>query len=195
MYRSIVCQRHSSVWWRRAFSTEHTAERAARRVKNVDSEKNNLYLDAIRDTHDPSMHLKTIEDELQGTIGKALGKQGQKIQYFCRLMQAAYTNYQQQGSNSSDDDDKQRRKAAAAELFNDYRRQAIQARWELMVHRQAAGCIVDNNKYVMEQYPIAQALAVHDDDGDSNTNEKKKKVEPKKFGDQLDWWQTIGRWR
>lgn len=55
-------------------SSQTTWQRAAVRVKNTEIEKNNPYLELIRDTHDPSLHLKTIEEELQGSIGKALGK-------------------------------------------------------------------------------------------------------------------------
>ena len=36
-------------------------------------------MESIRKIHDPSQHVKTIEDELKATIGEALGKQGQKI--------------------------------------------------------------------------------------------------------------------
>ena len=169
---------------RRCFSSSYNAptwERAARRVKNVDAEKDSLYMDAIRDTHDPSMHLKTIEDELKGTIGKALGKQGQKIHYHVTRMQEAYAQYQEKPSPQ------------VAAAFNACRKQAIQARWELLVHRQAAGFIVNNHKYVMEHYPIADALP---EDGEVDVRDEPKETKsPKSFGDQLDWWQKIGRWR
>lgn len=182
---------------RRGFSSSHhhndaTWERAARRVKNTDSEKNNFYLDAIRETHDPSMHLKTIEDELKGTIGKALGKQGQKIHYFVKLMQDEYLEYKDACAKNSPQE-----RARAAQKFNDYRKQALHARWELTVHRQAAGFIVNNHRYVIEHYPIADALNETADNTTSTGKHKEDKTTPKKkqFGDQLDWWQKIGRWR
>ena len=68
-----------------------TWERGAIAVKNIDV--TNPYLESIRDTHDPSLHLKTIEDELKGTIGKALGKQSEKILLQVRLMSTEYQNY------------------------------------------------------------------------------------------------------
>ena len=62
-------------------------ESGARLVRNTTVE-NNKYLEHIREVHDPSQHLKTIEDELKGTIGKALGKQGEKVlQALCDFMQ------------------------------------------------------------------------------------------------------------
>ena len=58
-------------------SSSSSWERSAKKVKNVDT--TNKYLEHIRDVHDPSQHLKTLEDELRGTMGRALGKQGEKI--------------------------------------------------------------------------------------------------------------------
>ena len=91
----------------------------------------------------------------------------------------------------------------AAKHFNQVREQAVQARWELIVHRQAVGFIVNNHSYVMKQYPIAEAIPIvitpkDDNDGDGGLQQQpndKKKKNQQKFGDQLDWWQRIGRWR
>lgn len=66
-------------------------ESGAKLVQNTTVE--NKYLEHIRDVHDPSQHLKTIEDELKGTIGKALGKQGQKILMYARLMDQEQKKY------------------------------------------------------------------------------------------------------
>jgi len=46
----------------------------------------NQYLEHIREVHDPSLQLKTLEDELKRTIGGALGKQGEKIVSSIRKM-------------------------------------------------------------------------------------------------------------
>ena len=176
-----------------------TWERSAIAVKNTNV--TNPYLEAIRDTHDPTMHLKTIEDELKGTIGKALGKQGDKILTALQRMQEEFQNYQE--LLAMHETVHHPAVQACAVRFNNVRKQAIQARWELMVHRQAAGFIVNNHKYVMEHYPIAQALPVcndddddDDDDDDNDINQPAASLPKKKqFGDQLDWWQRIGRWR
>lgn len=147
-------------------------------VKNTDVE--NPYLEAIRATHDPALHIKTIEDELKGTIGKALGKQGEKLLSCLREMQQHYKDYQETTGEAVSRE--------YATNYNDARKRAIQARWELLVHRQAVGFIVNNHKYVYEAYPIADAIPL-----DGMPAEKKPKE--KKFTNQLDWWQRVGRWR
>ncbi|KAG7352443.1 hypothetical protein IV203_008491 [Nitzschia inconspicua] len=165
----------------------------ARLVKNTSVE--NQYLDHIREIHDPSLHLKTIEDELKGTIGKALGKQGQKILMYARLMHQERQKYDgllEQYDSSHLEVRKVARK------HNDYRKDCLHARWELIVHRQAVGFIADNHKYVTEKFPIAEALPEGNtpESGDSDDDDKVKlKSQKKTFGDQLDWWQRIGRWR
>lgn len=167
-----------------------TWERSAVRIKNTDD--TNPYLEAIRDTHDPTMHLKTIEDELKGTIGKALGKQGDKILNSLRRMSDEFQKYETllETHETIDHPDVQ----ASAIRYNEIRKQAIQARWELMVHRQAAGFIVNNHQYVMEHYPISEALPLSANE-EANKPSSSKENAKKKFGDQLDWWQRIGRWR
>jgi hypothetical protein len=62
-------------------------ERVAVAVKCAKKEESNLYMDAIRSSHDPVQNLKTIEDELKGTIGKALGRQGHKIRHALQSME------------------------------------------------------------------------------------------------------------
>ena len=138
------------------------------------------------------MHLKTIEDELKGTIGKALGKQGDKILNSLRRMSDEFQKYETllETHETIDHPDVQ----ASAIRYNEIRKQAIQARWELMVHRQAAGFIVNNHQYVMEHYPISEALPLSANE-EANKPSSSKEKPKKKFGDQLDWWQRIGRWR
>jgi hypothetical protein len=163
-------------------------ESGARLVKNISVE--NQYLEHIREVHDPSQHLKTIEDELRGTIGKALGKQGQKILSAVRLMEQEYQNYQQlieTGASSS-------KIVAAAKQHNKHRKQAIQARWELMVHRQAVGFVVGNHQFVQEKFPIGEELP-EEMEGGSEGESEEEAVPRKQFSDQLEWWQKIGRWR
>ena len=165
-------------------------ESGAKLVQNTTVE--NKYLEHIRDVHDPSQHLKTIEDELKGTIGKALGKQGQKILMYARLMDQERHKYDNSTNNSE--------KNEFALAHNNYRKECLHARWELIVHRQAVGFTVGNHKYVMEKFPVLDALpVVHESDGNSeegtpmpsNKNETKRK----KFTDQYDWWARIGRWK
>ena len=183
-------------------------ERMAVAVKYSEKETNNTYLNTIRATHDPALELKTVEDELKGTIGKALGRQGHKILHVKQLMEKELERYNTliKSHSSTDKNSKLHPDIInSANNYNEYRKQALQARWELTVQRQAAGFIVNNHNYVTEQYPIAEALPVrteHDESGNSkntagtnlasSATEKDPKV---KFTDQLQWWERVGRWR
>jgi hypothetical protein len=54
-----------------------------------------------------------------------------------------------------------------------------------------------NNKFVTDNFPIGDPLPEEADcDAREDENEgSESKPEKKVFGDQLDWWQNIGRWR
>ena len=63
-------------------------ERGAKLVKDTDV--TNPYLDRVRsEVVDPALQIKTIEDELCAAIGKALGRQGEKVQIAIREMNEA----------------------------------------------------------------------------------------------------------
>ena len=170
-----------------------TWERGAIAVKNVDV--TNPYLESIRRTHDPALHLKTLEDELKGTIGQALGKQGQKILMWMKVMeqdkQTIETMFQAGGRINVDALEK------VILSHNDARNKAITARWELVVHRQAAGFIVNNHKFVHEMFRIGEKLSVSDFESSNLSQESNEHIDKQKekFGDQLDWWQRVGRWK
>ncbi|KAL7571200.1 hypothetical protein ACA910_008861 [Epithemia clementina (nom. ined.)] len=181
-------------------------ERKAAQVKKTDV--TNPYLELIRETHDPSMQIKTLEEELKGTIGKALGKQGQKVLYALQRLQAAlreYENLLQQHNNVPNHP----AVVQSAQQYNQLRQEAIKARWELMVHRQAVGLIVNNHKYVAQHYPIGDVIPIPDVNNSETTNGQTEESgssnnrsggsdpqKPKKvFGDQLSWWQNVGSWR
>ena len=146
----------------------------------------NPYLELIRDTHDPSLHIKTLEDELRGTMGKALGRQGDKIIFAIKRMEE-----QRQKLDTLKDNQKIRE---CVILYNQYREEAKKARWELEVQRQAIGLLVNNQTFVHKHYPIGDALPLPQEDGTLPQN-RKENGEKQEFGDQLDWWQRIGRWR
>jgi hypothetical protein len=147
---------------------------------------------------DPGLQIKTIEDELCGAIGRALGRQGEKVQSAVRDMTEARTRYLEclearayEGALES------------AHRHNDARKRAIEARWELLVHRQAVGFTVDNHSVVHTTFPIGEALPVNMDEmtaviskGDSKIVDTLPEQSPKKvWGDQLSWWQRVGRWK
>lgn len=116
-------------------------ESGAQMVKNP--KVKNEYLEHIRDIHDPSMHIKTIEDELKGTIGKALGKQAQKIVAAMRQMNEEYIRYKALLEDEEKGYDMTSPEVVEfTKKYNFYRNQALHCRWELIVHRQAVGFIV-----------------------------------------------------
>ena len=216
-----------------------------------------------------------MEDELRGTMGKALGKQGEKVLAALKNVEEQRVKYDQlistclkedldvnvvdkdatengESKNESDSmsiiqkisfqslpESKKTQMISILLSYNKYIQDAKQARWELTVHRQAVGFIVNNHKFVQDKFPIppqlptpfdldeSLLLSLNDGGGgsrskcnDGNGNGigadesksiyyqkilnqlsgKKKDVvrnEPvvRNFGDQLDWWEKIGRWR
>lgn len=176
-------------------------ERGAKLVKNTDT--SNQYLEHIRKTHDPALHQKTIEDELRGTMGKALGKQGEKILRFIKAMGQERKRYDELRADSrcSRSPDELER---VVKRYNDIRSEALKARWELLVHRQAVGFIVDNHNTVARTFPIGNQLRLEDEE-DLSPNEENangatavgtaEEQAQQQFGTQTDWWQRIGRWR
>jgi len=180
-------------------------ERSAKLVKKTDV--TNPYLDRVRaEVVDPALQLKTIEDELCGAIGKALGRQGEKVLFAIREMKNEHSRYLECLRERSFEG-----AVRSARRHNDARERAIKVRWELLVHRQAVGFTVDNHSVVHKTFPITKPLPVEMEeiismvslDGDTTKLESdmpssggaadttKKKV----WGDQLDWWQRVGRWR
>ena len=174
-------------------------ESGAKMIKDPKLLDNNQYMDHIRAVHDPSLHVKTLEDELKGTIGEALGKQGHKILNALRLMEQERQRYQELLLDGNDNDANAARRLVvieSAKQYNAHRQSCIQARWELIVHRQAVGFIVGNHKYVMGKFPIGEPLP---EDLNFSAEKTEEPVEApqnkKKFGDQLDWWERFGRWK
>ena len=125
-------------------STEQSWERSAKRVKDTESTTDTHlnYLKTIRATHDPILHVKSMEDELMGTMGAALGKQADKITQHLQQMDIQKTKY---------DDLCQQTEPCLLKLkeiaiqHNEFREAAKTARWELLVHRQAVGFIINNH--------------------------------------------------
>lgn len=97
-------------------------------------------METIRATHDPSLPIRTLEDELKSTIAHALGKQGAKIVTALQHMERTREEYEnllllreQQCSQQNKTSIRE-----CAKRHNEFRKQAMTARWELLVHRQAA---------------------------------------------------------
>lgn len=124
-----------------------------------------------------------------------MGKQGDKILNAIREMKEHKLRYEQSISEESFHD-----AIDFGHRYNDARERAITARWELLVHRQAVGFTIGNYSYVHNVFPIPDALKIDDlmpNDDTMQQTKPSETVKPKKekFGDQLDWWQRIGRWK
>lgn len=163
-------------------------------VKNT-KDVSNKYVIQIRETHDPTLHMKTLEEEIRGTMGEALRKQGDKIQAALQAMLKERDSYDRLLEEDQHCPLWSNKLVECAKRHNEYRKQAITARWELVVHRQAVGMIVNNHKFVHDIFPIGDALPDQYDGGDETVVAEIKPDAPKKFGDQLDWWQSVGRWK
>jgi hypothetical protein len=72
-------------------------ERTARKVQDTNQDRHNVYMEAIRATHDypAAWQVQTIEDELKATIGQALGRQGRKLLTALQGMQREWQHYQE----------------------------------------------------------------------------------------------------
>jgi len=198
MIRSALSQRtrHSTVAvGRRCLSSTDSTlkswERSAKLVKNID--KTNQYLEHIRQEHDPALQIKTLEEELRGTMGKALGKQGDKVLRNIHAMKQQLRKYETLLENNGSLEEIRE----CVSVHNEFRKDAQHARWELMVQRQAVGLLVNNQKFVHEMYPIGDALPLPEEDGTISQVKEVKEIDAsdEKFGNQLDWWQRVGRWR
>ena len=182
-----------------------TWERSANLVKNTDV--TNPYLEQVRaEVVDPTMQIKAMEDELCGAIGKALGRQGEKVVFAIRDMTAEHTQYLEHIQNQSFE-----KAIQSAKRHNECRKRALAARWEFLVHRQAAGCTVDNHQVVHKTFRIGDALPIKMEellatvssvDGENPTQHaldassaSAKQPTKKVWGDQLSWWQRVGRWK
>ena len=196
-------------WHTSSFSTEPKSptkpstswERGAKLVKKTDM--TNQYLDKVRaEVVDPALQIKTIEDELCGAIGKALGKQGDKVLIAIRKMKEEQIQYIEHINNQSYEQALQ-----SALSYNEARKDAIKARWELLVHRQAVGFTVDNHSVVHSTFPIGLALPSKIEDirsktdgtitkqTNADTTTSSEQPQKKVWGDQLSWWQRVGRWK
>lgn len=171
-------------------------ERSAKLVKNTNG-ASNKYLDRVRsEVVDPALQLKTIEDELCQAIGKALGRQGEKVLSAIREMGEERARYLKCVQDRCYDE-----AVDCAQRHNEARKRAVQARWELLVHRQAVGFTVDNHSVVHTTFPISDPLPIQDVATEGQGTDILEdsvgvaKPEQKVWSDQLSWWQRVGRWK
>ena len=177
-------------------------ERTAVRCKDP-KQHDNKYIQEIRTTvHDsPAMHLKSLQDELQSAVGQALGRQGAKVLRAIQVVHAIQAEYEQllMKNHKHDPHNHAQLIQQCIERHDKARQAAIQVRWELKVHRQAAGFLVNNHAVVTETFPIPGPIVRSDNGEDkhykSETEKASEASRKQQYGDQLEWWQRVGRWK
>jgi hypothetical protein len=92
-------------------------------------------------------HVSHLEEELREEMAKALGKTGRTCVYLFSLLKAADAE-----CDSADLTLEQRKEAI--ETYNEIRRSAEQARYELVIHRQAIGLTWRNQAIVEAEFPL-----------------------------------------
>ena len=203
--------RHISLPSKTGLTPQTTSwERGSHLVKNTDI--SNQYLEHIREVHDPSLHLKTIEEELLGTMGKALGKQGEKIKVALHKMKNEKESFDriisELDSSNVISDLTSLPLSTRQELvtiisnYNKFRKEALHARWELIVHRQAVGFTVGNHHSVTDKFPIPEAWDLpkgftSDLIRDSSSSAKKtvrstySESLKRNFDGEMNWWKKF----
>jgi hypothetical protein len=102
------------------------------------------YLDRLRARLDPARAQLDLETEIRAEIAAALGRAEDKVNVALLQLELAG-----RALDAAPPGPERRRLAAA---FNALRDEALQARWELLVHREAVG--FRRNAILNELYPI-----------------------------------------
>jgi hypothetical protein len=174
-------------------------------MQKSNNEQHKEYMERICSMHDPTVHVKTLEDEIRETMGKALGNQASKIQLYLKLMKQEREKYDElvekiEKHPPSDSQLLHDMKTMLREIVskhNEFHKEAHTARWELIVHRQAVGFIVRNHEIVYEKYPIGDKITDRDIVLQGRSDRPKDKMANKPetlYSTQLEWWQRVGRW-
>jgi hypothetical protein len=109
-----------------------------------DSGYQSPYLDRLRQRLDVEQAHATLEQEIVQEIAAALGRTATKLDYALLRLELAERDLR---AAASDDD-----VAACAARFDALREEALQARHELLIHREAVG--IRRNDVLEQLYPI-----------------------------------------
>lgn len=110
----------------------------------TDSGYQSPYLDRLRQRLDVEQAQATLEQEIVAEIAAALGRTAAKLDHALLRLELA--------GHELDDAAEPAARAAAAERFEARRREALQARHELLIHREAVG--IRRNDLLETLYPI-----------------------------------------
>jgi hypothetical protein len=109
-----------------------------------DSGYESPYLDRLRARLDVRLAFESLEQEIAREIASALGRAGDKVDYALLRLEIAGREV----DASADERDRER----AVLRFNQVRREALAARHELRIHREAVG--IRRNRILEQIYPI-----------------------------------------
>jgi hypothetical protein len=102
------------------------------------------YLDRLRARLDLRVAFESLEKEIAREMASALGRAGEKVDVALLRLDVAGREVDAAG------DDRERRRAV--ERFNQLRREALRARHDLQIHREAIG--IRRNRILEQIYPI-----------------------------------------
>lgn len=105
------------------------------------------YLDRLRARVDVGQSLESLEQEIAREMASALGRAGEKVDHALLRLEIA-------GRDADAAADPTTRRACI-ERFNQLRREALAARHELRIHREAVG--IRRNQILERIYPIPAA--------------------------------------
>eukprot|EP00600_Ochromonadales_sp_CCMP1393_P005893 CAMPEP_0174963256 /NCGR_PEP_ID=MMETSP0004_2-20121128/5230_1 /TAXON_ID=420556 /ORGANISM="Ochromonas sp., Strain CCMP1393" /LENGTH=108 /DNA_ID=CAMNT_0016211863 /DNA_START=296 /DNA_END=619 /DNA_ORIENTATION=+ len=103
-----------------------------------DDGADSVYLNRLRAVHDPEQHIESLEDELREEMAQALGRTGSKCDYLFYLMEKEGQKCEEVLMNCAS---VEQEKQQAVHAYNLAREEAIQARAELIIHRQSVGLV------------------------------------------------------
>lgn len=106
------------------------------------------YLDRLRARHDVAAAQEELEKEIMREMAEALGRSGEKVDVALLKLELAARDL------ASARDDEERFRLVAA--FNARREEALTARHELRIHREAIG--IRRNDTLDTEYPIPPKL-------------------------------------
>jgi hypothetical protein len=121
---------------------EATWKRLVREL--TDSGYASPYLDRLRARLDVTLAFEALEQEIAREMASALGRAGDKVDYALLRLEIA--------GRAVDDAIDAEERERAVERFNQVRREALTARHELRIHREAVG--IRRNRILEQIYPI-----------------------------------------
>jgi len=132
--------------------------RLAEKIKDDDLAADSVYLARLRKNHDPRDHIEKLEEEVLEEIAGALGRTAAKTDYAFFVMDRA--------ERLLDAASHPREQNRLAREFNQARLNAEKARRELMIHRQAVGFTIGNQKSVEKKWALPPPRRIVVDDAE-----------------------------